>query len=43
MDLVTCKCVAFGTAQFRLKLAELKTEQGKYDGAIKNKEFKDFT
>lgn len=41
-DLVTCKSVASGTAQFRLKLAELMTEKSKYDGAILKKEFKDF-
>lgn len=41
-DLVTCKRVASGTAQFWLKLAELMTEKSKYDGAILKREFKDF-
>lgn len=41
-DLVTCKSVASGTAQFRLKLAELMTEKSKYDGAILKKENQGF-
>lgn len=41
-DLVTCKSVASGTAQFRLKLAELMTEKSKYDGAILKKRIQGF-